>query len=105
MQRYDNDTQCVAQPIGAVELGLKMNVDRQHTEHPGGNVFLAIVLEGVSEKWHMNVIQVLASPTSARMIVEGHGTVEPIAFSISQSQARHLAQQIKEILGPEHRCL
>jgi len=66
-----------------------------------GKVPLAVVLEGVSPKWQMNILQVLATPTSAPTTVEGHGIVQPLAFRISPDQARHLATQITELLGPE----
>jgi len=64
-----------------------------------GNDFLAIVLEGVSERFQMNVLQVLARRTSVRVAVDGLGIVDPIAYVISASQARHLAEQITELLG------
>jgi hypothetical protein len=64
---------------------------------------LAIVLEGVSEKWGMNVLQILGRPTCAMVEVEGYGTIEAPAILLSQSQARHLATQIIELLGPENK--
>jgi hypothetical protein len=36
---------------------------------------LAILLEGVSEKWGMNVLQILGRPASAKVEVDGHGTI------------------------------
>jgi hypothetical protein len=62
---------------------------------------LAIVLEGVSERWGMNVLQILGRTTSAEVTVEGHGTVETPAIALSPAQARHLAAQIIELLGRE----
>jgi hypothetical protein len=62
---------------------------------------LAIVLEGVSEKWQMNVLQFRGCPTSVKVRVDGFGTVEAPAISLTPEQARHLATQITEILGPE----
>jgi hypothetical protein len=62
---------------------------------------LAIVLEGVSEKWQMNVLQVLATPTSANVVLEGRGPIDAIAFVLSQAQARHLATLITELLGSD----
>jgi len=73
----------------------------QPHECPPEKALLAVILEGVSAKWQMNVLQVLATPTTVRVTVDGHGTVDPIAYSITQDQARHLATQITEILGPE----
>jgi hypothetical protein len=34
--------------------------------------------------------------------VDGHGTIEAPAILLSQTQARHLATQIIELLGPEN---
>lgn len=64
---------------------------------------LAIILEGVSETWGMNVLQILGRPASAKVELEGLGTIEAPAIFLSQSQARHLATQIIELLGPESR--
>jgi hypothetical protein len=64
---------------------------------------LAILLEGVSEKWGMNVLQILGRPASATVEIDGHGTILAPAIVLSQSQARHLATQIIELLGPENR--
>jgi len=75
-------------------------MDPELTKRLAGKVLLAVVLEGVSAKWQMNVLQVLATPTSVRVPVEGHGIIEPVAFIISQDQARRLATQIVELLGP-----
>ena len=63
---------------------------------------LAILLEGVSEKWGMNVLQILGRPGSAEVEIDGQGTINAPAIVLSQSQARHLATQIIELLGPEH---
>jgi len=60
---------------------------------------LAIVLEGVSEKWQMNVVQILGRPTAATVKVDGYGTIAAAAFLLSPEQARHLAAQITELLG------
>jgi len=62
---------------------------------------LAILLEGVSENWGMNVLQILGHPTLARVVIDGHGTVEAPAIRLSREQARHLATQIVELLGME----
>lgn len=64
---------------------------------------LAIVLDGVSERWQMNVLQILGCPTIEQVNVDGHGTVEALAIRLTQDQARHLATQITELLGPETR--
>ena len=62
---------------------------------------LAIVLEDVSEKWQMNVLQFRGCPTRIRVTLDGYGTVDAPAISLTPNQARHLALQITEILGPE----
>ena len=64
-------------------------------------VALAIVLEGVPERWQMNMLQILALRTSALVRVDGFGMIEAPAIVLTQDQARHLATQITEILGPE----
>ncbi len=60
---------------------------------------LAIVLEGVSENWQMNILQIRGCPTRVKVTLEGYGTVDAAAISLSPNQARHLATQIIEILG------
>lgn len=62
---------------------------------------LAILLEGVSEKWGMNVLHILGRPASVTVEVDGHGTMDAPAILLSQPQGRHLATQIIELLGPE----
>jgi len=62
---------------------------------------LAILLEGVSERWAMNVLQIVGRPSSAEIQVDGCGAIKAPAILLSQSQARHLATQIIELLGPE----
>jgi hypothetical protein len=61
----------------------------------------AIVLEGVSEKWQMNVLQIRGCTTHIKVVLDGCGTVYAPAISLTPNQARHLATQITEILGPE----
>jgi len=62
---------------------------------------LAIVLEGVSEKWQMNVLQVCGCPSHIRVTLDGYGTIDAPAISLTPKQARHLARQIIDVLGPE----
>ena len=62
---------------------------------------LAIVLEGVSEQWQMNVLQVRGCPRTVKVTLDGFETVEVPAISLRPSQARHLATQIIEVLGTE----
>lgn len=61
----------------------------------------AILLEGVSDKWQMNVLQIRGCPTRVKVVVDGYGTVDAPAISLTANQARHLATQISEILGSE----
>jgi hypothetical protein len=67
----------------------------------GEKIPLAIVLEGVSPEWQRNVLQVLAAPASAKVTLEGRGIIDAMAFSLSPDQARRLATQITELLGPQ----
>jgi hypothetical protein len=62
----------------------------------------AIVLNGVSDKWEMNVLQVRGLFKPVKVTVDGHGTVEAPAIVLRPTQARHLARQITELLGEEH---
>ena len=64
-------------------------------------IAFAVVLDGVPERWQMNVLQVLACPTRAQVTVAGRGTIDAPAIVLTPAQARHLAAQITEILGPE----
>ena len=50
----------------------------------------------------MNVLQILGCQTVAKVEVDGHGTIDAPAILLSQIQARHLATQIIELLGPEN---
>jgi len=62
---------------------------------------LAIVLEGAPERWQTNVLQIRGSPVRVNVELDGHGTIDAPAISLSPQQARRLAAQITEILGPE----
>jgi len=101
MLRNKTKTECVPQSADCVEVIPGATLDEVLNERLAAKTPIAVVLEGVSEKWQMNVLQVLATPTSVRVAMEGHGTVYPIGFLISQDQARQLATQIIEILGRE----
>jgi hypothetical protein len=61
----------------------------------------AILLQGVSEKWQKNVLQIRGSSSRVAVHVDGCGTIRVPAICLSPEQARHLATQITEILGPE----
>ena len=61
---------------------------------------LAVVLQGVSKKWQKNVLQVRGCPTRVEVTLDGYGTVDAPAISLTPDQARHLALRILEILGP-----
>lgn len=62
---------------------------------------LAVVLDGVSDRWGMNVLQVLGQQTSAWVNLDGYGVVKTAAVRLSKEQARHLAAQIIELVGSE----
>ena len=62
---------------------------------------LAIILDGVSEQWQMNVLQISGCCSSIKVSLEGYGIIEAPAIRLTQFQARHLATQITELLGPE----
>jgi len=50
----------------------------------------------------MNVLHVRGCPTIVKVRVDGKGIVEAPAISLTPDQARHLATQITEIVGPEN---
>jgi hypothetical protein len=60
---------------------------------------MAVVVDGISERWGMNVLQILACPSSAQITIEGHGAVSAPALVLSKRQARDLARRILEMLG------
>jgi hypothetical protein len=60
---------------------------------------MAVVLDGVSEQWGINVLQILARPSSAEVTVDGYGTVAAPALVLSKGQALELARQIIELVG------
>lgn len=62
---------------------------------------LAVVLQNVSEKWQMNVLQIRGRPTRVKVVVDGYGTIDAPAISLTPNQARRLATRITELLGPE----
>jgi hypothetical protein len=96
-----NDEKSLRESKDSAGTKLEVGPDLDLNQSFVGRTLLAVVLEGVSTNWQKNVLQVLAAPTSVRVIVDGQVTVNPTAFLISQAQARHLATQITEILGPE----
>jgi hypothetical protein len=65
------------------------------------NIRIAIVLYEISEQWQRNILQVLGRTTVASVNVDGLGAIAAPAIHLSKEQARHLATQITEILGPE----
>ena len=62
---------------------------------------LAIVLEGVPERWQMNVLQIRGCPMRVNVELDGYGTIDAPAISLTPQQARRLATQITELLGRE----
>jgi hypothetical protein len=78
-----------------------MDLAPKTTCESASDTALAIVLEGVSEKWQMNVLQIRGCPTRVKVMVDGYGAVDAPAIALTPDQARHLATQITEILGVE----
>jgi hypothetical protein len=76
-----------------------MEAPTQARPEEGADTALAIVLEGVSEEWQMNVLQIRGCPTRVTVTLGGYGTVDAPAIRLRPAQARHLAAQIMEILG------
>jgi len=68
----------------------------------GPDVPLAIVVDGASDKWQSNVLEILGRLALVAVTVEAHGTIDVPTIILRQDQARHLATQIIEILGPEN---
>jgi hypothetical protein len=76
--------------------------DPKHTDGKDTTaVPLAILLEGVPEKWGMNVLQILGRQTSVQVQLDGYGTIEAPGILLSIRQARRLAAQIVELIGSE----
>lgn len=59
----------------------------------------AIVVEGVSEKWQMNVIQIRGNATLVTVELDGYGAISAPAVSLTRKQALHLARQIIDLVG------
>jgi uncharacterized metal-binding protein len=78
-----------------------MELAAKTTLESASDTALAIVLEGVSEKWQMNVLQIRGCPTRVKVMVDGYGAVDAPAIALTPDQARRLATQITEILGLE----
>jgi hypothetical protein len=81
-----------------------MNAHSAHEHHAAGKVPLALILEGVSTRWQMNILQLLGEPSAVQVAVYGHDDVHPVAYRISLDQARHLATQLTELLGAGESC-
>ena len=78
-----------------------MEMPAQARSEQGLDTALAIVLEGVSEQWQMNVLQIRGRSTRVKVALDGYGTLDAPAISLTANQAHHLATQIMEILGRE----
>jgi len=76
---------------------MELPIQARPEPFPDGRI--AIVLEGISEKWQMNVIQVRGNATRIYVELDGHDTINAPAISLTPDQALHLARQITEILG------
>ena len=62
---------------------------------------IAVVVEGVSEEWDQNVVQVMAAPGCVHVDMVGRGMVTATAFRLSRDQALRLAVEITQLLGSE----
>jgi len=60
---------------------------------------LAVVVDGVSEEWDQNVLQVMAAPGYVHVDMAGRGMVTATAFRLSRDQALRLAVEIRQLLG------
>jgi hypothetical protein len=79
-----------------------MTVPSAAEGHSQDSLPLAIVLAGVSDEWQKNVLQIRGLLASASVTIDGCGAIVATALVLAPDQARHLATQIIEILGPEH---
>jgi hypothetical protein len=73
---------------------LRFTAEGQSRLEENGDIPLAIMLEGVSEKWQANILQILGRPTVAAVTVGGYGTIHAPAILLSQSQARTLQRKL-----------
>jgi hypothetical protein len=78
-------------------FALEMTVET-HTV-PSPDTRFAIVLNGVSDQWQRNVLQIRGDLIQVQLHLEGYGTIEAPAIALSPEQARHVAEQITEILA------
>jgi hypothetical protein len=62
---------------------------------------LAVVVDGASEEWDQNVVQVMAAPGCVHVDMVGRGMVTATAFRLSRDQALRLAVEITQLLGSE----
>lgn len=58
----------------------------------------AIVLEGITARWQINVIQLPGALTRTKVALDGYGEVDATALVLSQDAARCLAAEIIELL-------
>jgi hypothetical protein len=72
-----------------------MKLPQNHSEK-SHDTALAIVLEGVPERWQMNVLQIRGCPTHVNVELDGYGMIDAPAISLTPRQARRLATQITD---------
>ncbi len=58
----------------------------------------AIVLEGITARWQINVIQLPGALTRTKVALDGYGEIDSTALVLSKDQARRLAAEINELL-------
>jgi hypothetical protein len=60
---------------------------------------LAVVVDGASEDWDQNMLQVMAAPGRVHVDMAGYGMITATAFRLSRDQALRLAVEIAQLLG------
>jgi len=58
----------------------------------------AIVLEGITARWQINVIQLQGALTRTQVALDGYGEIDSTALVLNKDQARRLAAEINELL-------
>jgi hypothetical protein len=71
----------------------------QIQSEPAADYRFAIVVEGVSERWQMNVIQIRGHATRVTVELDGYGAISAPAVSLTRNQALHLARHIIDLVG------
>ena len=64
----------------------------------GATTPFAIVLEGITTRWQINVIQLRGALTRTKVTLDGYGEIDATALVLSKDHARRLAAEINELL-------